>query len=771
VIAETPTRRNRMKRAVTLTLLAVMVVALLAAPAALCAGSGPRASGSGKVVILVIDRISVRDLTPRGAPFLTRLANDNSTGLMATHSAEHESGKEMDLGADYTTLGSGVRQKGSLDAALSFDAGEILAGAYGSTDAARYLQQSGGARVPPQGVASLGLASIKEKNKGAGTDDNVGLLGAQLASGGKRPAVVGNEDGFRRRVRMAPLIVTDASGVTPLGRLAGLTVSAPREPGGVVTDLDQLALVSKGMLSRCDVLVVDTGDTGRVDREAASTGKDALEAARSRALKRVDSFAERIAASLDLKSSLLLVVSPSSPLQSRLKGDYATPFIAAGKGFTKGLLSSGSTRRAGFVSNADFLPTVLDFFGQGAPPKVTGAAMETARQAPANQTSLAYLTALDRQYVVTRTARWPIVLGYLIGAVGLLLLFALACIPRVSEKLAGYRWRERAVGLLEPISTVVLALPVSFLIVSAFSFGNWLFPLGFCVAFALVLGLIAWFAARGNARVEPATLVCLFSAAVMIVDLIIGGRLLIFPLLGSSVQDGARFFGQSNAVAGMMIAYFVYGLAGLAGESASRRGPARWLVMAALAFMAFVMGFGALGGDFGGFIAAAATLLVFFFATSRGGFKSWRVPAIAGITIAATAVMVMTDALFVHTHAGHALAAGSSQFFPLVGRKALVLLSQINSVLFLAILMISVVLSLLLWMKKPDSWWKQRWEVDRTWTGALFALLIGSVVALVFNDTGIGMMGSIVMVTIPVAASHFARLERTGKLPAPRLEG
>jgi len=131
-----------------------------------------------------------------------------------------------------------------------------------------------------------------------------------------------------------------------------------------------------------------------------------------------------------------------------------------------------------------------------------------------------------------------------------------------------------------------------------------------------------------------------------------------------------------------------------------------------------------------------------------------------GGAAAATGFMVLLDSLFVHTHAGHAIAAGSSKFYPLLGRKLLILFSQIKSVLFLAILMITVVIALALWMKRPDSFWSRRWASDRAWTAALFSLAVGSVVALVFNDTGIAMMGSMVMITIPVATYHF-----TGRIP------
>ena len=171
--------------------------------------------------------------------------------------------------------------------------------------------------------------------------------------------------------------------------------------------------------------------------------------------------------------------------------------------------------------------------------------------------------------------------------------------------------------------------------------------------------------------------------------------------------------------------------------------------------VSFAIGFGSLGANFGGFIAAAATALIFFMAVRGSGFGGWRVPAIAGVTAAATAVMVLLDAAFVHTHAGHAITAGGARGYALLGHKLLILLGQIKSVLLLALLMITVVIALVLWMKKPGSFWERNWAGDRAWTAGLFAVAIGSVVGLVFNDTGITMMGMMVMVTIPVVVWHF----------------
>ena len=672
---------------------------------------------------------------------------------MLTHTAERENGKEPDLGADYVTLGAGLKARGSQNASLSFDSVETLSGGSAAITAGQYYRDSSGVDLPAAGTACLGFPDIKVNNASSRSEADPGLLASLLGEAGKTAAITGNEDGFRHPVRLAPLIVCGPKGVVGLGRVAGLTLPAPMEPGGLRTDMLSLASQSRLLLNRSDLLVIDTGDTGRADREGANMADAALKAARAAALKRADAFAAAAAGWLDLDSSLLVVVSPGAPMENRLKGDYATPFIAAGKGFGKGLLTSSSTRRPGYVNNVDFLPTVMDFFGKGVPSSVVGSSMATAGAAPGSKGTMAYLQSLDRQYTVTRTAKWPVVLGFLIG-MGIFLLLALASIPRFSRRVMSEQWRSRIAGALRPVSIVLLAAPVSFLLVSAFSYSNWVFPLLFCSLYTLVVGLGAYFLTRGRDGVNPAARVCLFSAAVMSVDLLFGGRLLIFPLLGSSAQDGARFFGQSNAIAGLMIAYALWGVAGL-GEKAVKRGPARWAVLVALAFIAFIVGFGSLGANFGAFIAAAATGVIFFFGTTEKGFRGWRVPAIVLGTAAATVAMVAIDGLFVHTHAGHALAAGSGQDISLVGRKLAILFGQIKSILFLAILMIVVVVAFALWMKRPGSMWRERWKTDTAWTAGLFAILLGSIVALVFNDTGIAMMGSMVMVTVPVLVYHF----------------
>ena len=160
-----------------------VVIAAVVILAVLC-GLGPTAAGAGaggKVVVLVVDRIGVKDITANATPYLWRLASHWSAGLMITHTAERENGKEPDLGADYVTLAGGARMRGSASAALSLGADEALAGDGAGTAAGPYYRQLTGNTVPAGGVACLGFPNILRSNVETGTDSNAGLLGQLLA--------------------------------------------------------------------------------------------------------------------------------------------------------------------------------------------------------------------------------------------------------------------------------------------------------------------------------------------------------------------------------------------------------------------------------------------------------------------------------------------------------------------------------------------------------------------------------------------------------------
>ncbi|MBU4490810.1 MAG: hypothetical protein KKE79_09285 [Actinobacteria bacterium] len=747
--------KKRARTPAALVLAALLTVVLL--PSACAAVAAVPAEG--KVVVLIVDRVGVGEFPGEETPFCYRLAREWSVGLMSTRTAEGRGG--YDTGAGYVTLGAGARARGATDSRLCFNSGERFTGYGRAARAGEFFAGFSGEEAPEQGVVCLGWQEVKRRNKEDARDGNVGLLGRELAESGREVAVVGNTDSDECVRRMAPLICADPSGAVPLGDVSTRTaVLEPGWTGGYRTDTDRLLEESARLLAGADLLVVQTGDTGRLDSQEGNADADYLEAERREALRGVDRVARELCGMLDLESSLLIILSPEPSYSGRKEDNYLTPCIIAGGDFGTGMLSSGSTRTRGIISNTDFLPTVLDFYGIEVPVEVSGSAMAVEEA----EGTLENLRKLDSQLVVTRKARWPVVITY--TAIGLLtLILAALCTPALGAKVGWPRGPERLARFLAPLCVVLLAAPLSFLAVSAFSYSGYVFPTAFCCAFSVVVGLGAWLLARGRLRLDPVVSLCLLTGGVIVVDLALGGRLLMLPLLGASTLEGMRFFGLTNIIAGLLIAMSIWAAAGLAGGKAPPSG-AGGFPLIALPAVSLVVGLGVLGANIGGFITALATVLLFLMATSQRGLTRWRIALVPLITAAGTALVILVDTLFFYTHAGRAVTAGAGGFLPMVERKVSIQIDEISFFLLPSLILLFTVVAAALWIRRPRSFWSGLWESDRPRAAALFALLFGGLVAVVFNDTGIAMLAAMMLVTTLALAYYVTSATGPFELPA-----
>ncbi|MFH1151018.1 MAG: hypothetical protein V1748_11150 [Actinomycetota bacterium] len=748
-----------MTRTAAVVLLLIAAVTVSSFPRA--AAAPPEAGGGlkGKLVVVVVDRVGIAEFPGNETPFCRSLADRWATGLMTTRTQAPSRTAALETGAEYVTLGAGMRAYGATGAGLSFDSTERFTGFGGSELAGEVFHDYSGTPGPEAGVVCMRWPEIRRAMESGSLEENAGLLGGELERAGLRTAVVGNCDGYDGPLRLSPLICCDASGTVPLGRVSGFM--DPRDTGQPFR-LDALAEQSERYLAEADMVVVDTGVTGRLDRDGAASNPY-FSAGRTRvALHEVDGLVERLTGRLDLEASLLLVVSPSAPSEARRKGDYWTPFIAAGKGFSRGLLRSASTRRPGLVSNGDFLPTVCEFFGISIPAEVTGSPMRTV---PATF-QVDHLQDLDAQYAVTRQVRWYVVFPYFFLSLLLLILWVFSLAP-VAEFLG---WPYDAAMLsrvLRPTALVLAAAPVSFLLASVFRFESVLLPLGFCFAFSLAVGLGAWKLPGWRPGADPFASICWLTAGIIVVDTALGGRLFMLPLLGDNAMEGSRFFGLSNTVAGLLVAVCVWGAAGLGRDRLARPGGARWVLLAGVGALTFVIGFGLLGANAGGVIVAVTTGLVFYFGSAGRRFTAWLDAGIAVAVAAVTVVMVAADALFVRTHAARAATGGAGRIAALMKQRLAIQLGQTTSTLPFAIVLIAAVLLLAVWMRGPGPFWRGLWERERTRTAAFYAILVGGLVAMLFEDTGTGMLAIMMLVSTLALVYYYVPVDQPLDEPTP----
>ena len=734
----------------------VLTTAFIASRAS-CSNKASAGPSSGKVVIIIVAGVTPEEMPSKYTPFLSSLAAKWSVGLMSCRTGD----KEQDVvpggpTTEYLALGWGIRAGGAAGADLCFNSSEALGA--GPTAGDLFVSYNN-IKAPPEGVVALGWRQVRLANDDSTGNEFAGMLSTMLARHGRKVAVVGNQDTSSQPSRPAALICCDSQGRVPLGDVSSdLEKGTSRAAGMELASESHIEAAAIRFIERADFLVVDVGDTGRTDSATPVTSEGTISAYRRAALTRADRIAATIASRLDLSSSVLLVLSPTAPSPEREQGNTFAPIIAAGKTFSSGRVTSGSTRRAGLVSNLDVMPTVLEFFGIKSPAGAGGMRIETTGSG-----SFATLKGDYKQIEWTTRARWPVMIIYLV----LYMLTLFGGILVVLRTTRSVSWPENQAHLVAPLRFLAMGLvaaALSVIVISAVSYSGYIFPVVFCALFSIALAALAWWLERTRPLFDAITSLCLLFVAVMIIDLFTGARLQLLPLVGSTEMEGLRFFGIGNVVAALTIACAAWGSAGILRGSRMRHGGllpkgARRGVIAFLVFVALVLSLGALGANTGGLIVASATFGVFLFAISKRGLTRLRALLIAVGTCVAVGIVTGLDALVFNTHAGKAVKGGFSEIFPIIAQKLKNHFNEIKFALIPAIVMMIVVVVLILLVRRKEGLMPRAWAAEPERMSALYACLTGGFVALFFEDTGVTMMGAMVVITTCAAAYYsLARL-------------
>ncbi len=534
-----------------------------------------------KLLIAVVDRVTWHDLLAPDvdAPTIRRLAEEGAPGMMCVRAGRG-------FGGEYATIGAGSRAASRVDPATrvsveadAFDVNESAAG--GSARDVFELRTSW--RVGSNAIVHLGIGDLVNANAEASYPVQIGLLGGTLRRAGIRVACVGNGDSSLGLHREAVTIAMDERGLVPLGdvadgicdRLTALPRSMP--PYSVLTDTGRLASSVRTLAKRgADVIVVDAGDTSRVDELSASMTREALAAARRAAIENADHLLALLAGALPESRWAVLVITPSlrAPAHEETFAGLA-PVIWRPAGSRPGgqLLTSPSTRRPGVVVNTDIAPTVLGYFGIPAPPEMVGRPFALSS---AGARSLDRLESdVSRQDSVD-AARPQLSRGLAIAAAIILWLTALVMVIGEGAR-RGVRMVAR--GLL----VIVLSAPAAMLVVA-------LRPMPPSSMIAVVIGLAALIAFVGGSLtrwrsgyVLPLVLV----TALLVYDLFRGQQMLLWSPLSYSPAAGARFYGIGNEYGGALLGAAIMGGGALL---RSERAPA----VARAAIGAFVLALAAL---------------------------------------------------------------------------------------------------------------------------------------------------------------------------------
>jgi hypothetical protein len=778
-----------------------------------------QASPRGKVLLVVIDRIGIDDLSPTDSPNILKLASRGDISLMNARVKYDQYG----LGS-YLVIGAGGRAIGGPNIGLAFNSTERLTTSDGGTVAAGSIYRSRTGRSAPAGsVVNPFIEEMRAKSDVTQASSKPGLLGQALIDGGRKISVLGNADatlpaspldippGQDVRVPVKPLqqepaqvelapsglsrvpapgqqsypltsfihresvaMAMSAGGKVLSGNVSRDLARDSSTTGDLTTDFPALEAQAKAAMATSDLLVVDMGQTSRVDEQADFYTESRLAAARRKALRECDSSLGRLAAMTDPARDMIIVCTPTPTRKMMDDGELVTPLVISGKGFASGgQLHSATTRRTGLVSNYDIAPTILEFEGLKTPAEMDGRPVTAA----GSTSDIPGLVRFQDKAAATFNARKMMVRVYVITSMCIIgLLFLVVLLRRDLIDSHPYLW---SVALL-----AILAGPLVWLLVPMFG----VLPQAALVAISVCGAILMAFAALAlrqrsaaeeksplsAALLRPMLAISSVTLLAIIADLLAGSPLMTLSTFGSDTILGDRYYGIGNLYMGFaMGAGILFGCLAVYLLREKLDAPWKKYALAGVIFavVTVVIGIPKLGADMGGLAAMLVASLVTLLKFDGKRLTAKKVALVVVVLIVCLGAVFLVDALMPGSasHVGRAIGKAQGSGFSTLAAQAARKLGANWTLTWASIWRLLLLFSLVAFAVFN---WKfsilktLRKHYANIYAG-FFGLAVGLVMAWVFNDSGIEAAGAIaVFLFVP----YFLMLIHWRRKPAAPLE-
>lgn len=496
-------------------------------------------------------------------PFLSDLMKKGIPGSMNVRNAYRG------LASMYLTMGAGAPALAT-EAMQAYKQSERCNGTSSGTLYLRYTGKRTNAEVV---IPQYAGATILNEEKPY--FPNPGMLGQLLAEAGIERQVIGSLDQFSHKAsinqvaetfdactqqyhaRLAPLLLMDEQGTIPRGSFAQTLYQVDdRRPFGIRTDYHAYFAEIKDHLqadtSDAAVMMLELGDLHRLYIEKDFHTPHHFSEIKHEILSEMGDFINLLIAQLR-SNDRLLVLSPSYPKEAAEERLMLTPLIMFSPEMadqsSQYLLTSDSTRRPGIVSYADIAPTILAHFGIPKPLEMKGNPIfpttilkdiKTAHksESPPRSFNIYKLSQDQLKASSIYKLRVYFLYGFAIYEV-LVLIAGLLSATRIF--VFNMSWLNFFLHSL--IWAPVVMLWSSWLSASQ------LIHAAFIVAITLVLSFISSRKRPLNALISIGA-VTVFS---ILFDGIIGNPWMKYSILGYDPMIGARFYGIGNEYMGVLI--------------------------------------------------------------------------------------------------------------------------------------------------------------------------------------------------------------------------
>ncbi|HHY83504.1 MAG TPA: hypothetical protein GX505_12640 [Clostridiales bacterium] len=687
--------------------------------------------GDGKVIMVVIDRIGLKDLYDANTPNMDYLAQIGGIGLMTTNMAGSRSQRNA-----YITMGAGTNVTGSDKSHLGFNVKET----YHGNEAGNLYRQIAGIEPPEQAVVNLGFAQAARNNKQRPYTVTIGALGTALREAGRIAAVLGNCDTPGEYKRYLVSMMMDDQGMVPAGRVdQSFLTSDHGRPFGIRTDYDALLQYIDELWDTADVFAIQLGDTSRAE-DFRYEATDLLNESYKRiAIEESDAFIGRLTDKLNLQKDLIMIVTPLGPARDLAENNRLTPVIIAGKGFAEGLLSSASTKRMGVITNLDIGQTILDYFGI---PRRKGQLGNRVFSSPSSM-DMKELLAYNTRLTEIHNQRAPLLKSYVTVLVILL-----------AASLISIFFFRQYLSYAAAFLQFMMAVPIAYLVLPVFHQPT--LAGSFMLSWLLALVITGLLSLRKLNVMDKIGILCILVVVLLAADQFTGANLIACSPLGYDIISGARFYGMGNEYMGILIGAVCTGI-GTACELWGRKGSpgSVWFVFPLFALPLVVLAHPRLGANVGGTISLIAAMASFIILNWKKKIRIRHMTGVGAFMAAFLIVLFLLDstrAVDSQTHMGQTVSLirenGILELFYIAIRKIEMNIKLFRYTIWTRVFLLSL-LSIVLLLFRPIGIFRNLAEKTPFFVKGITSGVIGCIAALLVNDSGIVAAGTSMIYLAP----------------------
>jgi len=743
-----------------------LVAVLLAPqpPAAAQDGGGERDGAEARRVLLVtFPRLTWERLQEVQPPALMEFLDSAAVASSSPRTV----GSRTRPAQAYLTIGAGNRASavGPGSAGLAASVDEMTA----EGPAAAVFERRTGVR-PDGEVVSLFFPAQVNRNRQLLYGTEPGSLGQVLRDAGIGMGVVGNAgtsllDQANREVVLA---AADRDGQVAVGEVGGsLLEEDPLAPYGVRADAGAHVAAVERAWQRAGVVLVEMSDLERAEQARGVSTPGQADAQYERALTRADELFARLLDTVDPERDLVVVVGPTAPLSD----EQLTVFGVRGPGHERGIATSATTRRPGYVTLTDIAPTVLRFLDLEVPKAMYVTPVSSrADDAPLEERIEAMVRDNERA-VFRDDAVGPLTVAFIVLLVAML---AAVAVFVARGGVAGPTSRALRVSALTVLATPAVMYLSGLLPYGPFTTGGFgLVILGASLLVALAAGTL-----RLVDPLLPPFAVAAFCLLVLLVDVVTGAHLQINTVFGYSPIVAGRFAGYGNqAFALVGICTLVVATAGW--ELWERRWPgtpraARLATLLVLfAVVVVLVGAPPWGSDVGGVLAAVPAFAVCTLLLMGRRIRLRTAVTIGVASVAALGAFALIDLARPdesRTHLGRFVGRVlDGEALIILQRKLSTNINILTSTVWsLTIPVALLFFAYLTW--RPNGLIRRIEQVHPSFRPLGISALTLGIVAFALNDSGVALPAMMLGIVLPVTAYLALGVLRTGAGVAPPAE-